>query len=174
MDGTTRWSRLFFHRKIRAVAILLFLVSLPIAMSASLLRLSLTRGGPGADFIITDARQGVRQRSLLDCGPIALVMLMNQFGENPNVDKLERELPRSYAGTSIYALEKAANKRQFKSQVHRGIAGTMPFILLHNHHFYVVLKRKGSRFDVLDPAVGRGLLTDQTTKSEYSLHISRG
>jgi len=157
-----------------AVVALIFTIGLPLAVGAVISRIAVTHVNDDPEFQITDSSQGVRQRSLLDCGPIALVMLMQQFREAPEPDQIERELPRSYVGTSIYALEKAASRRHFKANVLHGIAGPPPFILLHDHHFYVVLDRQGSRLDVLDPARGRGILTDRNTMSEYSLHISRG
>ncbi|MFL5383428.1 MAG: cysteine peptidase family C39 domain-containing protein, partial [Longimicrobiaceae bacterium] len=110
----------------------------------------------------------VVQTSSMDCGPAALVSLLEGHGISASYGRLREACQTDVDGTSIDTLEVVANQLGLEAeQVMLPVdhlllpeANALPALLVTRlpngfTHFVVVWRRHGGRVQVMDPAFGR-------------------
>ncbi|MBL9016960.1 MAG: ABC transporter permease, partial [Myxococcales bacterium] len=125
----------------------------------------------------------VIQTSAMDCGPACLASLLGGFGVTASYERLREACRTDVDGTSIDTIEEAAIQLGLGAEqnlvpadeVVRAEAAALPAIVIvrepsGSNHFIVVWSRRGSRLQVMDPAVGRRWLTAPQLVSDLYVH----
>ncbi|MBI4674374.1 MAG: ATP-binding cassette domain-containing protein [Chloroflexi bacterium] len=123
------------------------------------------------------------QTSAMDCGPAALKSLFESFGIHISYGRLREACQTDVDGTSIDTLEQVANQLGLEAEqimlppdhVLFSPAHALPAIAVVRlpnalTHFILVWNHLGTFVQVMDPAVGRRLLTARSFLNSLYLH----
>ncbi len=168
VGGKDRWVCPSFPRVLALFALSGVLISMPLTLYGLIAKES-RLGVPSSRILASSnftSSPGafIRQRYLDDCGPAAVANLYMVSGHIPNLERLEREIPRQTFGTDIADLSKAlALDGHRNTYTHRRLLDIsnrdVPALALVEGHFFVVLSRlKHDRLSIIDPVLGRGTL----------------
>jgi uncharacterized protein len=156
------------HRRILVAAGLLLILSGPLV----LLRLTkhfIDRPGgtrrlqavlTGTEYLGSEGV--VLQNKSYDCGPAALMMILNHYGIPGKIDDLERELETKKNGTTMLKLKQVLETRGLYAEGWKLASNDLeniqlPAIAYINGNHYVVLEQITAdwRLTISDPALGR-------------------
>ncbi len=124
----------------------------------------------------------VVQTSNMDCGPAALKCLLEGYHVPISFGRLREACQTDVDGTSIDTIEEIASDLGLIAEqslipidhVTLASARALPAIVVVNRgaqlHFVVVWRRVGRWLQVMDPAVGRRLITVSQFQREIHLH----
>lgn len=123
----------------------------------------------------------VVQTSVMDCGPAALIGLLDGFGVSASYARLREACHTDLDGTSMDALEHVARELGLDAEV---VLKPVDHVLLRERvtsiavvrmaggytHFVVVWRRHGRWVQVMDPGVGRRWPTCEAFSRSISVH----
>jgi ATP-binding cassette, subfamily B, bacterial CvaB/MchF/RaxB len=117
----------------------------------------------------------VFQRGRFDCGPAALRMMLLQLGKDIPLDSLEHRALDTPTGTSVGRMVQILIAQGVPTHAAKLPLGEWkrlppPYISLYDgNHFLLVASKVGDGYEILDPALGRGLIS-----AAKLYHLSQG
>ena len=114
------------------------------------------------------------QETSADCAYACLAMVLAGFGSRVSLEVIKRRVPPSASGTSLSQLLQLASGFGLSAQPLRASLTAMPALrlpaMLHwdMNHFVVLASISAGRFEVLDPARGRLILTENELSDHFT------
>ncbi|HDR8040766.1 TPA: peptidase domain-containing ABC transporter [Bacillus cereus] len=119
----------------------------------------------------------IEQLQQTECGLCCVAMVLRYYNSNQPISEIRRHLEPGRDGTGLKHLYQLLNDLGFHSRVYKTtVEGlkqvTLPAILhWDNNHFVILEKIKNNKFYIIDPALGRKTLSENTIESMFSNYV---